>query len=127
TSEAYTGNLGGLSGADSICMYHAELAALPGIFRAWLSSSTLAAKDRLTHVGKPYVLVDDTVVAYDWTDLVDGSIQHNIDLNEIGGPPAPGSYNLMPLVWTSTYYDGGFIPVAPNTPPSGYSCWDWTV
>jgi len=126
TSQAYTGNLGGLEGADTICMYHAELAGLPGAFKAWLSSSTLAAKDRLSHLGQPYVLVDNTVVAYDWADLTDGSIEQMIDLNEAGGPVAHGSAWWAPLVWTATTglgeFDSGMLP-----PSSVFSCWDWTT
>ncbi len=37
TSQAYSGQLGGLSGADALCQAHADDAGLPGRFVAWLA------------------------------------------------------------------------------------------
>jgi hypothetical protein len=47
TSRAYTGNLGGLAGADAICQTHAAEAGLPGTYVAWLATSTVTAPSRL--------------------------------------------------------------------------------
>jgi hypothetical protein len=48
TSQSYVlADLGGLPGADAACAERAEAANLPGTFVAWLSSSTVNARDRL--------------------------------------------------------------------------------
>jgi hypothetical protein len=127
TSQTYTPNFGGLSGGDTLCQAHAELGGLDGVFNAWLSSSTLAARDRLSQLGKPYVLVDDTVIAYDWDDLVDGTIQHPLNLTEVGGPP-PEWIPRYAHAWTGTFWTGESDPVPPNYPnPPAYFCLDWTT
>src|SRR5262245_23472284 len=46
TRGVYSGALGGLSGADGICQTAAISAGLPGTFVAWLSTSTVNARDR---------------------------------------------------------------------------------
>ncbi|MDB4944802.1 MAG: hypothetical protein JWP97_4336 [Labilithrix sp.] len=53
TRAVFTGALGGLSGADAKCDEEARAAGLGGSFRAWLSTSTVAAKTRIT--GGPWV------------------------------------------------------------------------
>jgi hypothetical protein len=109
TSKAFTGNLGGLAGADAICQSLAGDAGLAGAFKAWLSDSTVSAAQRLSHTGSPYLLVDGTVVANDWADLVDGTIAHAIVLTEAGG--APPATTACPDEWgvtarTTTHADG---------------------
>jgi len=122
TSAAYMGNLGGLSGADQKCQTLAS-GKLTGTFKAWLSDSNTSAATRLTtHGVLPYVLVDGTVVANDWTDLTSGSLQHMIDLDESGNQVATadtcsgfgGHY-----VWTDSNDDGSIFNTA-------QSCQNWT-
>lgn len=43
--QAQTGNLGGVQGADAKCQAQAQGAGLPGVFRAFLSSSSQDVKD----------------------------------------------------------------------------------
>jgi len=97
SSVNYTGNLGGLSGADSKCQ--ALASAVPALsgktFKAWLSNSTLSARDRLTHSTVPYILLNTTVVANNWADLVDGTLQNPIILSEKNSQVLSG-------VWTGT-------------------------
>jgi hypothetical protein len=112
TSHLYTGNLGGLAGADSQCQKLATTASLPGTFKAWLSSMATTASERLTHSTGPYVLTDGTRVASSWAGLTSGTLLHAIDLTETGKPaPIPtimcGSANILPSAWTSTAPDGG--------------------
>jgi len=76
--------LGGLDGADQLCVTQASDAGLEGDFKAWLSTRSLSVVDRLIHADGPYVLVDGTLVANDWDDLVDGSIQAPINLDANG-------------------------------------------
>jgi hypothetical protein len=100
TSTTHGGGLGGFSNADAICATSAAAAGLPGAYRAWLSSSTSSAASRLSHGGAPYVLVDGTVIADDWSDLTDASLQHAIDLDEFGTPVAASE------AWTGTQPNG---------------------
>ena len=51
TSTLQDGNLGGLAGADAICNTRASAAGLPGAYVAWLSSTTVDARDRLARPG----------------------------------------------------------------------------
>ncbi|MBL4634871.1 MAG: DUF1554 domain-containing protein [Kofleriaceae bacterium] len=63
TSSQFSGNLGGLSGADSICQGAAESANLGGNWRAWLSTPTVSAIDRIADVA-PWYLPDRTTVVF---------------------------------------------------------------
>jgi hypothetical protein len=100
TSTYYDGALGGgLLNADSECQRLAGLASLPGHYIAWLSTSSSNASDRLIQSSGPYVLVDGTVIANDWADLVDGSLAHAIDLDENGS-------SVSWYAWTGTYAYG---------------------
>lgn len=78
-AAGYTGNLGGLAGADAICQARAQAIALPGTFRAWLSTATVSAASRLSHHTGPYVLITGVKVADDWADLTDGTLDHAIN------------------------------------------------
>jgi hypothetical protein len=111
TSTTYPGDLDGLDGADSKCQGRAVAAGLPGMLKAWLSDSTQAARDRLTHATVPYVRVDDVQVAADWDRLVDGTIEAAISIDENGDPQGG-------TVWTATNGAGGTLGAAPGL--------DWT-
>lgn len=89
TSKTYQGNLGGLAGADSKCQTLASAAGLNGTFKAWLSTSTTNAKDRLTKRDRPYYLVRSggalgAKVANNFADLTDGTISAAISVNQKG-------------------------------------------
>ena len=43
TSQTFTGNLGGIAGADQKCQDLADAAGLPGIYKAWLADSDPAS------------------------------------------------------------------------------------
>jgi len=106
-----TNSFGSLGGADVLCQNAATNASLAGTFKAWMSDSTTSAASRLTHATVPYVLVDGTRIADDWTDLTDGTIQHGINKNEYGGGHSTG-------VFTGTGTSGAI---------SGGNCSNWTV
>ena len=81
-----------------------------GVYRAWLSDSSVDAIFRLPAFD-PYVLVDGTVVANHSSDLTDGTLQNPIDRDESGNPLSGVE------VWTGTQENGlGWPP----------QCQDWT-
>ena len=123
TSQAYSGDLGGLAGADAICQLHATTAGLYGTFKAWISDESQSASSRLAHSAAPYVLVDGvTVVAHGWSELTSGGLKHAIEVNEFGGPPPEvtlGCGATAAWVWTGTSSGGQLF--AP-----GQTCAGWT-
>jgi len=82
TEQTWQGDLGGLEGADIKCMNASVKAGLNGEWKAWLSDSAQSALERLIHSSDPYILLDGTIVADNWDDLVDGTLDHPIDLTE---------------------------------------------
>jgi uncharacterized protein DUF1554 len=121
TSPLYDGVLGGLQGADNTCQSVADKVPLPGSYKAWLSDNATDAATRLSHATEPYVLVDGTAVAADWTGLVSGTLLHAIDQTEAGLAPSPPNGacgNGTPnTVWTGTG-SGGASAIR--------TCADWT-
>jgi hypothetical protein len=120
TSGPVSGDLGyysgggytGLAAGDAICRARAAAAGLANAanFKAWLSSSTVNAKDRITSNG-PWVRLDGIKIADNKADLTDGSLFTSINLNENGG--YFGNYG----VWTGTESSGM---------KSASTCNDWT-
>jgi hypothetical protein len=84
TNTIQNANFGGIAGADALCASQATAAGLEGEFKAWLSTAVSPVADRLTQSSVPYVLVDGTMVADDWVDLVDGFIDAPINLDANG-------------------------------------------
>ena len=99
TDTTQNANLGGIDGADAICAAQALAAGLEGEFKAWLSTIASPVADRVTQGSGPYVLVDGTRVADDFSDLVDGSILAPIDL-DANGIARSGE------IWTGTLATG---------------------
>lgn len=92
TATAYTGNLGGIAGADAKCQAEADALNLPGTYYAWLSDDTTSPAERFNRDFGAYYLSDRTTkIADDWADLTDGTLD-----NPIGGPG----------VWTNVAADG---------------------
>jgi hypothetical protein len=75
-TTTYSGNLGGLSGADAICQSEAGTLGYSGTWKAILSDSTTNAKDRLT-ITYPVVRAADGVIV-DSLSLWDGSIGNTV-------------------------------------------------
>ena len=80
----YDGNLGGLAGADSKCQARADAAGLGGSWNAWLSDDAESASSRITRSSGPYTRVDGVLVANNWDDLTDGSLQNPLSIDEFG-------------------------------------------
>lgn len=102
SSEVYQGfKLGGLAGADQHCRSLAAKAGLsrPETFRAWLSTPTMSAADRITHSKGRYKLVNGLVIASDWASLTSGKLQNTITVDE-------NSQTQDSWSWTGTLADG---------------------
>lgn len=115
TSQTYTGDLGGLTGADSKCQVLADSANLGSTFKAWLSDSTTAASSRLTQSTLNYVRTDGVVIANGWTDLTDGTIDNLLNRDESGV-----TRSSVP-VWTNTNTNGARTAMS-----STMNCENWT-
>lgn len=119
TGEKWRGyELGGLAGADARCENAANSANQPKLqgktFRAWLSQGdddglppdlSKDARDRLPHPDKQYVLLDGTIVASDWRDLTDGTLDSPINRTE-HGDSVSDKVDVPVLVWTNTKTSG---------------------
>jgi hypothetical protein len=122
TSEDFTGDLiteaknhgikgkikSSLDAADKMCTKFANDAGLPGeAYTAWLSDSTTDAENRVTQATVPYVLVDGTQVADDFSDLTfcpsSICLDHAINLDENESGVSGG-------VWTGTNAFGQSSP-----------------
>lgn len=115
SSQTYTGNLGGLAGADARCQSLASAAGIPGWFMAWLSDNSASPATRFpTRSSSPYRLLNGAKIADNWADLTDGTLAEWIYVPDTGsqGKPGPGD-----LTWTGTLANGL---------PSGLHCNNWT-
>jgi hypothetical protein len=105
TNAGYTGNLGGLAGADQLCTSAAVAAGLGGTWNAWLSDSNNSALNRIYKVngGAGYVLVNGAMVAANYASLISSTMPllHAIDTTETG-TVATGNVE----VWTGTDLTG---------------------
>lgn len=77
TSTTYNGNLGGLSGADVKCQNEARAAGLRRTYKAFLSSSTILAKNRFS-LDEPLYEIDPNgdaiLIAQSLTDFNNGNV-----------------------------------------------------
>ncbi|HEY1959673.1 MAG TPA: hypothetical protein VGH28_28885 [Polyangiaceae bacterium] len=104
--------------ADADCNTEAQAKQLPGKYKAWLAAGSVSPATRFTQSKAPYVLVDGTLVADDWTSLTSGTLKHAIDLT-------PQKITLSPSLPTRRVMTN----VAPDgttaSPPS--DCTGWTT
>ncbi len=112
TENRYTANLGGLAGADAVCAKEAKLGGLEGEFKAWLSTSSVNAKDRIAAAG-PWRRVDGR-------QLFPGPSVTGLpeDFPALTATGADLLFNPNVAVWTGTRTNGRWI--------DGLSCNDWT-
>jgi hypothetical protein len=126
TSRTFTGNLGGLEGADAKCQAAADNAGLTGLFLAWLSTSpgpilgqpASGPLHRFTRHAVPYVRTDGVKVADHFGDLADGTLDQPIDRTEF----ATQLLFADEAVWSSTIANG-----APASADSRDTCENWTT
>lgn len=103
TSLSYSGNLGGLSGADQQCQELAKAAQLEGDYMAWLSDDNEQASVRLDVGNDCFRLVNNEVVAC--FEILSGMLQTAITLDQNGMEAMPGLESYT-RVWTGTTYEG---------------------
>ena len=84
TSTLFSGDLGGLRGADRACAQHARAGGLKGKFVALLSTSTMNARDRVTLSPGGFMRPDGVFVAANADDLFKGTISNSINVDELG-------------------------------------------
>jgi len=123
SSAMYTGNFGGLAGADAECQALADAAGLPGMYMAWLSTNGESPSTRMTQSTVPYVRPDGAQIAPNWAGLIDGNLAVPINVTETGGPVPIGNTGCagggFPTVWSATFANG-------TSPGVGTNCSDWT-
>jgi hypothetical protein len=115
TSAKYTGALSGLTGGDAKCQALADAASLGGRWLAWLGDGTNGPATRFVHSDAPYSLVGGNVIARNWPDLIDGTIEVPINHDERGAA-LPASDDM--IVWTAVFHTGGN--------PTPVNCMGWT-
>jgi hypothetical protein len=127
TSTTHDVHFGTSAGVDAYCQARADAAGLGGTFRTWMGFLGSSPFGRFNRSGGSYVLLDGTLVATSWTDLVDGTLLHPIDLTELGTPPPAGSLACGgPGVMTNVLSDGRafgsfdcyFTALASTIPPA---------
>ena len=112
STASFNGNLGGLTGADQKCQTAADARGFGGLWRAYLSTTTTHARDRIPSNGR-FVRVSGTVIANDRDDLLDGTLVAPILHDETGTELTPNR------AWTGSSSNG--------TLRSGANCNDWTL
>jgi len=112
SSQKYTGNLGGILGANAKCQNLAQQAGLSGDFKAWLSDDVQSASQLLIHSSEPYVRTDSQLIAYNWDNLVSGKLLKPINCDE------NNICQINDNVWSNTLQDG--------SKASNFPCYNWS-
>ncbi len=121
TSGEFTADFGGVAGADMYCQTAARNANLPnamadGSYLAWIATvASDAPAMRFKQSSTGYKLVDDTVLAVSWADLVDGKLLAPITMTE-----SKGALGATTLTWTNVKANGTLSSGAK-------SCGAWTT
>jgi cysteine-rich repeat protein len=125
SSQLYDANLGGLAGADAKCQALADAASLPGTYLAWLSTDEVngTPATRFTQSAMPYRTVTGVTIADNWADLIDSTLDSQLNVTELGGPAPVGNNGCgggnFPTVWSATSFNGTLANAS-------YTCTNWT-
>jgi hypothetical protein len=108
--------------ADAYCQTYAAEAGLPlaATYLAWISDSTVDARDRFSYDG-PWVRLDGILVAENLADLTDGELFAPINVDPLGtywGRVPPPGTPVIEFAWTGTDVAGL---------GSGDDCEDWST
>jgi hypothetical protein len=122
--HAYNGNLGGLSGANALCMAQAKENGYPGVWKAFLSTSTQNVKDLVTgaDASNPVVNLNGQQLFSSWTSIFPSTYwASSYYLYSFEGVPVL-SGRVSPN-WT----DGdGWTGTLQSGTVSNYTCNEWT-
>jgi hypothetical protein len=99
TSQSFTGDLGGIAGADAKCAAAATNASLGGTWIAVISTSSSMIIDRVTR-GVPVVDLDGAPIASDAQVLLGGGPQTSLGVDETGTAVSAAA------VWTGSLTGG---------------------
>jgi hypothetical protein len=119
TSTSYTGNLGGISGANAKCAGHASSVGLTKVYKAILSDSTADVVNTLQITGGVYLFTDNTnitLVVAAGSELWDTDTKDL--LNTVGVDESYNSITATP--WTGSDSDGTLAI-------SNDHCTNWTT
>ncbi len=111
TAGKETGNMGSIQTADQDCNTYATDASLPGTYKAWLSTTSEDARDRLG-AARGWIRPDGQPFADTVDDFTSGNIYYPPLVNEFGLAVDPAT-----TVWTGTFGNG--------TADTGDTCNDW--
>lgn len=117
TKNTFSPNFGSATAADAVCQAAAVAASRTGTFKAFISSSTSNAASRITNApGRPWYMYSaiPARIADNLTDLLDGTIQQAINVDEFGADIGNPKF-----AWTGSKTNGTVQPS--NT------CNDWTT
>jgi hypothetical protein len=106
-SAPTSGAIGGAGGGDAACAARASALGITGTFLAWLSDAGTSPAARFVLTGGPFLRLDGTQIADDWTDLTDGTLDAPID------PPVSSG------AWSNTSASGTWVGAGPD-------CSGWT-
>jgi hypothetical protein len=106
------GSATGALGGDAVCNTEAATAKLGGVYKAWLSTSTENAKDRIAPVG-PWRRVDGVVI-FPGKAVVSAPLHYP----QISASGDTLFNSTFPEVWTGTSIDGVYVPIHA-------ACADW--
>lgn len=129
SSVRYTGNLGGVAGADHECQSLATEAGLTGQYKAFISgtdeSSSPWQRFSTWFSDKPWVRIDGQVVASNIYTLVYNGLYRPINLDE------NGNKRTIQFVWTNTTIgnwpsEDAFLPLNRIGNPRLDNCNEWT-
>lgn len=110
TLESFSGNLGGLEGADAECQNAADAVGLGGTFRALLGTSTILPGARFSSDGAAWVRLDGVRIAPTAEEVLSFQWQAPINVDQ------HGDYH-----WFAAF-TGGIQELA----PASETCEDWT-
>jgi len=116
TSLEYTGDLGGILGANQKCQQLASAAELKGSYKAWVSTAESDPSRTFSRSAVPYIRTDGVKIAANWQGLPTLQFTINHDEN--------GALVENTLAWTSTT-ESGLTYYQPSGEPLN-NCANWT-
>lgn len=136
TSGVFTGNLGGIAGADQKCQAAAAGANLTGSWKAWISDvndvpgsasrPTVNAIDRITATGPWYLLCRDSqkklIKVFNNKAQLGSTPLDVLNCTELGAPPN----DTIAGVWTGTATGGMAQNLRDTSGVAQSNCAGWT-